>query len=296
MFEFVHNHILRPLYPVPRAVLPRKTIFRLSHRYAKARFLNYLKKRLGPQWVETNIDDGSAMSKRLRLLTRSLDEAAYHAEFSDDQFFYESYCQAYYFFRLMEPLGFNLRTCGSILDFGCGSARILRLYRYIDGVYLVGSDVHPECIEWCIENVPGPEFYVNQAEPPLLFSKDNQFSFVISLSVFNHIPLNQQTAWLEEMKRVLRPGGFLLCTTLGRSYDRVLGPGGHQLIREQKEVQIEMNDERAALSTRAGGASHDIYQRRDRVIDVFGSVLRLRDYIPDAWSPIGQDVLILQKP
>ena len=118
---------------------------------------------------------------------------------------------------------------------------------------------------------------------------------IISLSVFTHIPLAQQIVWLEEMKRALKPNGFLLCTVVGTSHiDAQLGVNGRRIIQEKGEITLGKDDPGVSLSTQAGGSAYDVFQRRDRVIEVFGSVLRLRDYIPNSRSPIGQDLLVLQ--
>ena len=288
--------MLSTIYSLVAAVFPKRALLKYSHGYAKRRYLDYVKDRVSDAWFRSDVNDGPAMTTRLRLLTRALDEKSFEAEYPDDQFFYESYRQAFHFFKILEPFGFNVRNCGSILDFGCGSARLLRLYRYIEGVRLVGSDANPECIDWCSSNVPGCEFYVNQLTPPLAFALGNDFDLIVSLSVFTHIPLDQQVIWLEEMKRVLRSGGFLLCTVVGTYHvDAQLGPEGRRLLREKKEISLGQEDPNASLSTREGGSRYDVFQRRDRVIEVFGSVLKLREYLPYTRSPIGQDLLVLQK-
>ena len=175
---------------------------------------------------------------RLGLLTRALDRETFEAEYPNSQFFYESYKQVLHFFKILIPHGFNLRTCGSILDFGCGSARIIRLYRYMSGVHLVGTDANPECIAWCREQVPGCEFHINDLDPPLQFAKGNDFDLIISLSVFTHIPLEQQILWLQEMKRVLKPNGFLLCTVVGTWHiDAQLGANGRHIIQERERLR-----------------------------------------------------------
>jgi SAM-dependent methyltransferase len=282
--DAVHSLLLRPTRQMFGAILPQDIVVRVSHKYVRHRYLNLLDKHLSPEWVNRNLVDGPAMSDRLRLLV-----------YSNDQFFYESYRQVFHFFEILIAHGFNLRTCGSILDFGCGSARILRLYRYMSGVRLVGTDANPECISWCREQVPGCDFYINDLEPPLPFATGNDFDLIISLSVFTHIPLEQQTVWLQEMKRALKPNGFLVCTVVGNSHiDAQLGVNGRRIIQEKGEITLGKDDPGVSLSTQAGGSAYDVFQRRDRVIEVFGSVLRLRDYIPSSRSPIGQDLLVLQ--
>jgi SAM-dependent methyltransferase len=294
--DAVHSYLLRPTRRILGAVLPQDIVFRASHAYVRRRYLDLLDEHLSPEWVNRSITDGPPMTSRLRLLTRALDRDTFEAEYPKSQFFYESYRQVLHFFRILLRNGFNLRTCGSVLDFGCGSARILRLYRYMTGVRLVGTDANPECISWCREQVPGCEFHINDLEPPLSFAKENDFDLIISLSVFTHIPLEQQTCWLQEMKRVLKPNGFLLCTVVGTSHiDAQLGANGRLIVQEKGEVTLAKDDPGVSLSTQAGGSNFDVFQRRDRVIEVFGSVLRLKDYIPSSRSPIGQDLLLLQK-
>jgi SAM-dependent methyltransferase len=294
--DAVHSYLLRPTRRILGAVLPQDIVFRASHGYVRRRYLDLLDEHLSPEWVNRSITDGPPMTSRLRLLTRALDRDTFEAEYPNSQFFYESYRQVLHFFKILLRHGFNLRTCGSILDFGCGSARIIRLYRYMSGVRLVGTDANPECISWCREQVPGCEFHINDLEPPLSFAKENDFDLIISLSVFTHIPLEQQIVWLQEMKRVLKPNGFLLCTVVGTSHiDAQLGANGRLIVQEKGEVTLAKDDPGVSLSTQAGGSNFDVFQRRDRVIEVFGSVLRLKDYIPSSRSPIGQDLLVLQK-
>lgn len=293
--DAVHSLLLRPTRRMLGTVLPQDIVCHASYRYLRQQYLHLLDEHLSPEWVDRGVTDGPPMSTRLRLLTRSLDRESFEAEYPNSQFFYESYRQVLHFFKILISHGFNLRTCGSILDFGCGSARILRLYRYMSGVRLVGTDANPECISWCRELVPGCEFYINDLEPPLAFAKGGDFDLIISLSVFTHIPIEQQTVWLQEMKRVLKPNGFLVCTVVGLSHiDAQLGANGRRIIQEKGAVTLGKDDPGVSLSTVAGGSNFDVFQRRDRIIEVFGSVLRLRDYIPSSRSPIGQDLLILQ--
>jgi ubiquinone/menaquinone biosynthesis C-methylase UbiE len=106
---------------------------------------------------------------------------------------------------------------------------------YMRGVRLVGTDANPECISWCREHVPGCELHINDLEPPLALANGNNFDLIISLSVFTHTPLDQQTRWLREMNRVLKPNGFLLCTVVGTPHiDAHLGANGRKLIQERR--------------------------------------------------------------
>jgi SAM-dependent methyltransferase len=109
--------------------------------------------------------------------------------------------------------GKNIQDAGPILDFGCGSGRVIRHWRD-SCVPVHGPDyntphrfVHP----------PGCHLQ-NSAltgwSRPLLYA-DGQFGLIYALSVFTHLTAAQGDAWLAELRRVLRPGGWLLFSTHG---------------------------------------------------------------------------------
>jgi SAM-dependent methyltransferase len=102
-----------------------------------------------------------------------------------------------------------------ILDFGCGSGRVLRWFvPYIDeGVELMGCDIHAPSIAWLSAQYPRVRIYVNEAEPPLP-EPDASFDLVYCSSVFSH--LMDWAPWLLEIRRLLRPGGLLVSSVLGR--------------------------------------------------------------------------------
>lgn len=110
----------------------------------------------------------------------------------------------------------RLAEIGSVLDFGCGCGRVTRWWAGFDGE-VAGSDVSGEAVAWCRANLGFARFEQNALAPPLAFG-DAGFDLVYALSVFTHLTAELQTAWRDELLRVLRPGGLLLLTTHGRSY------------------------------------------------------------------------------
>jgi SAM-dependent methyltransferase len=101
------------------------------------------------------------------------------------------------------------------LDFGCSSGRVVRVLAaaYPD-VDWHGSDPIPEAIHWARENLPGIAFEVGPERPPLPYD-EGQFDFAFAISIWSHFAEPAALAWLEEMRRVIRPGGLLLLTTAG---------------------------------------------------------------------------------
>ena len=105
-----------------------------------------------------------------------------------------------------------------ILDWGCGPARVVRhLPKLLQNTDIYGTDYNAETIEWCIQNIPDVKFNVNSIEPPLNYP-DNFFDAIYGLSVFTHLSQKNHYAWIEELHRILKPGGVLLITTQGGAF------------------------------------------------------------------------------
>jgi SAM-dependent methyltransferase len=126
--------------------------------------------------------------------------------------------------------GVDLTGMNSILDFGCGCGRLIRAFHDLDGVTIYGSDYNPELIDWCRSHLPFGTFSVNNLEPPLDYP-DSSMDFVYSFSVFTHMPEDLQHRWINELNRILRPGGLLLITTHGDSYLGTLGEPEREAFR-----------------------------------------------------------------
>jgi ubiquinone/menaquinone biosynthesis C-methylase UbiE len=97
----------------------------------------------------------------------------------------------------------------TMLDFGCGCGRVIRNWRSLQGVNIYGSDYNHELIAWCDENLSFAHFDSNDLAPPLSY-ESNKFDLIYALSVFTHLPEELQLTWLQELTRVLQPGGYLL--------------------------------------------------------------------------------------
>jgi SAM-dependent methyltransferase len=102
----------------------------------------------------------------------------------------------------------------SWLDFGCGCGRVARhlLQSERIGIYC-GVDVDAAHVRWLKNHVAG-EWHRIAPFPPMQLDSA-RFDVVASVSVFTHLDESAQDAWLSEIVRVLRPGGYLLATTHG---------------------------------------------------------------------------------
>jgi SAM-dependent methyltransferase len=111
--------------------------------------------------------------------------------------------------------GADLARIGSALDFGCSSARVVRVlaaaYPEIDWH---GCDPNARAVAWASETLPGVDFFVNGDFPPLPFA-DGSLDLVYAISIWSHFEPALGLRWFKEMHRLISPGGHLVCTTHG---------------------------------------------------------------------------------
>lgn len=117
---------------------------------------------------------------------------------------------------VVEKAGRSMTDLSAVLDFGCGSGRVMRRWVDLDGPALFGSDYNPKLVSWCRKNLPFAAFEVNGLEPPLPF-ETGSFDLVYALSVFTHLTERLQHAWIAELRRVLKPEGLLIFSTRGEA-------------------------------------------------------------------------------
>ena len=294
---FDNNEMLRGPELLPRVAarilyrLPDSDLrARLLYRYRENQFYGHLARRLGNAF--TPVDPGPVAPPELIVQTAVLREADVPRSIDAFEYVSSSYMGVLSFLHALERCGFNLRTVGSILDFGCGTGINIRLLRSIEGVRLVGTDVNSQLIEWCRRNIPGVQFHLNELEPPLGFAEDDSFDLVLAASVFTHIPLRWQNPWLEEIRRVMRPAAFLVCTVAGPYHmEAQLSPEQRAILYAQGEIELTAESPGASLATKNTGL-WDIFQTRARVVEAFGRVFGICDYVATG----GQHMLVLQKP
>jgi 2-polyprenyl-3-methyl-5-hydroxy-6-metoxy-1,4-benzoquinol methylase len=130
--------------------------------------------------------------------------------------------------------GVSLGDFKTIYDFGCGCGRITRAFKILQpSSILYGSDIDPEAIGWLKKTCSNSaNFHVNSHVPPLEYEK-NLFDFVFSISIFTHLPEDMQFLWLEELRRIVKPGGYLFLTTHGERYYATLSPVALRIMKDK---------------------------------------------------------------
>lgn len=118
--------------------------------------------------------------------------------------------------RAFEENGYEFKAGQNILEFGCGGGRIIRHWPgYREGLNIFGVDIDYQAIEWLQQNLKG-DFSVGPTSPPTAF-EDGQFDAVYAFSVFSHLPEQRHLSWLDELKRITKPGATLVLTAMGQN-------------------------------------------------------------------------------
>lgn len=133
------------------------------------------------------------------------------------------------FAELWESLGPETRTALSdllpadwsfegkrVMDFGCGAGRTLRNFlEEAERAEFWGVDIDAPSIDLLAETV-SPPLHLKRCEymPPVDFD-GGSFDLIWSISVFTHLTDNS-LPWLLELHRLLKPGGLLIATYMGR--------------------------------------------------------------------------------
>ena len=143
--------------------------------------------------------------------------------------------------RLLKKHNLNVEQLGAILDFGCGVGRVMRHWSSTKGPAWHGTDYNPALIDWCRSNLKFAEFGVNTLSGELPYEAET-FDFIYAFSVFTHLSEPLQFFWINELSRVLKPGGYVWFTTHGEYYLGTLTPdeltqfrSGELVIREQQQ-------------------------------------------------------------
>lgn len=188
----------------------------------------------------------------------------------------------------LQKSGFSPENFHSVLDFGCGCGRVIRYWYGIRGPRLYGTDYNPELIEWDQHKLRMiGKFSINQLAPPLSYL-DASFDLVYALSVFTHFTAKLQKEWMDELYRVLRPGGLLLITLHGRSRLDQLNEAQRERFRSGEMVVIF--EER--VGENICGAYHPETYVRMNLAERFEVI----DIIENGARDSSQDIYLLRRP
>jgi SAM-dependent methyltransferase len=174
-----------------------------------------------------------------------------------------------------------------VLDFGCGSGRVLRNWRTLTTTRVYGTDYNSEMIRWCRTHLRFAHFATNELHPPLAWD-DGTFAFIYALSVFTHLDVPLQKAWIAELRRALKRGGYLLITTHGEYCVSRLDEGQQAAFRAG-EIVVHRGE-------KSGTNQCSVFHPPAWVTTHLLHGFVLLDHIPAGATATGmQDIYLLQK-
>jgi len=101
------------------------------------------------------------------------------------------------------------------LDFGCSSGRVVRVLQAAHPeIQWYGCDPNEGSIAWATEHLAPIQFFRSGDAPPLPL-EEGALDFAFAISIWSHFAEELAGRWLEEMHRIIKPGGQLLFTTHG---------------------------------------------------------------------------------
>lgn len=169
------------------------------------------------------------------------------------------------FFTIERLLGDT--DANTILDVGCGTGRLL-LGWHAAGRRCAGVDINPTLIEWNRAYLGDvADWQTNDVLPPLAFD-DATFDVIQLASVFTHLPLAHQKAWLVELRRLLRPGGAAIITLHGELY-------AHMLLHDEGRVELARSGYVEVAGADPGANAFATYHTRafaEQLFSAFGAI------------------------
>jgi SAM-dependent methyltransferase len=113
--------------------------------------------------------------------------------------------------RLTSAVAYHVPTGGNVLDLGCGTGQIASAIA-ATGIRTTGCDISPEMLHRAVAADPSGTVDWVQLDPgwQVLPFAPETFNAVVASSVLEYV--DDPVAVLRECRRVLRPGGVVLCT------------------------------------------------------------------------------------
>ena len=153
-----------------------------------------------------------------------------------------------------------------LIDLGTGTAQIpIELAGRRTGCRILAVDLAGEMLKLARRNVAEAAVEetveIEQVDAKALPWDDGQFDGVISNSIIHHIA--EPAGVLDEMVRVLKPGGMLFVRDLVREYAGNASPHARQLFHQSFHAALTLEETRQMVADR-GGRSEFVQASSDR--------------------------------
>ena len=171
----------------------------------------------------------------------------------------------------------------NILEFGCGCGRVsLPFYFNTGGGLTHACDVDPSGTSYLASVLDKVDVKVSNFKPPLPY-EDEFFEVVYSISVWTHLTEKDQISWLEEMRRIIKPGGFLIFSTGGWTS---IESRKKQGIKSWQQITKEDFESAGILYFESETLNHSGHKKKyfPGITSSYGQTSNTKEYIKQKWS------------
>ncbi len=203
------------------------------------------------------------------------------------------------YFRIKELAQRYGVTTGQLFDFGGSTGRVFRHFLYQSQEWDVWTaDFKRTSVEWNLENFHTTRLVAFQGSYfPLLPIEDNSVDLIIAMSVFTHID-ETETAWLLELRRILKRGSIALITIHNEVTWKNMPPFLNETFFKFRDDLIGIEDmpDGRHVSTFRGDDPYrcNVFHSNAYVARQWSRYFRLREIISKFSG--AQAVCVLQKP
>ena len=132
--------------------------------------------------------------------------------------------------RITETIQAQLEALGigqgaRVLDFGAGLGRVAMPLHEATGLPTDACDVNGAAMNYLAGQLPDVACETTSFAPGLPYT-DDTFDAVYAIAVWTHLPEDMGQAWLQEIKRILKPNGVALISTSGRRVYKLRAEAG----------------------------------------------------------------------
>jgi len=177
----------------------------------------------------------------------------------------------------------------AILDWGCGPGRIIRHFpAIVPSAQFYASDYNEQYIQWCQQHLTAIQFKQNQLSPPIPLPSSS-IDFAYAISIFTHLSEAKHFEWMNEIHRLLKPGGVFYFTVHGDITTQNLM--GEELENYNKGLLVERGNVKEGY--RMFAAYHPTAFIEKLVSGKF-EILKHKKGVAKSWG-LEQDVWIVKK-
>ena len=183
----------------------------------------------------------------------------------------------------------NQKQVHRVLDFGCGSGRLLRYpNEFGENIELHGCEVNPKAVDWLNKNF-NCRVHLIEKQYDLSFV-DGQLDLIYCWSIFTHFSEEAHKLWLDAMFKKLNSDGILIVTfKTTEMIERLRHDEAYRKKNRAQKIDLDL----LQAAGNSGFAYFECYEPEkssDHGIDAatFGQTYISHQYIQKNWSKFGK--------